>query len=239
MTLFTILCVILISVVSEFQIYNNGDTIQVILLQDGTPAQLSGYNLDNVYTFAQMHLHWNRNDSAGSEHAMDSHHYPIEAHLVHFNQKYPNFSVAAQSDDPKALVVLGIFLSTALGTDDFDVIAAHIPKDLDATFNVKEKLDLSVLLPQFGDPFYRYSGSLTTPPCTQSVEWMVLKRPLSVGSKLIEQLRATSIKMNVRPLQGENDRKIEYLVRGSGNNLRNNFELNFIWFTFIIVFSYS
>lgn len=207
------------------------------MVPGGAPAQLSGYGFDVPYTFDQMHFHWNRKDNVGSEHSMNSTHYPIEVHLVHFSQRYSSFKAAAvQSKDPKALAVLGIFLypTTQRGAiHDFDVIAANIPGNLQKT-EVNEKLNLQVLLPKVGARFYRYSGSLTTPPCTENVEWIVIKKPLYVGSQLIEKFRASTIKMNVRPLQGINSRKIEYFE--SGSNILNNFALNLIWLAIAAVF---
>lgn len=116
----------------EFWIVDNGHTIQVTLQSTATSsAEMAGYEFDYPYIFAQIHFHWGYDDSTGSEHSIDNEFYPMEAHLVHYDSKYNNFSAAASSGDPKALAVIAVFITE--GHDwhhhtGFNTIATNIPK---------------------------------------------------------------------------------------------------------------
>lgn len=113
-------------------IANNGHTIQVTLQSTQTsPAQMSGYELQNPYTLAEIHFHWGRDDSSGSEHALNKRFYAMEAHLVHYNSKYESFAAAVNSSDSNALAVVGVFVASGDEGDcnaGFDTIAANIPE---------------------------------------------------------------------------------------------------------------
>lgn len=91
---------------------------------------MSGYGFDRPYTFAQIHFHWGY-DEIGSEHSIDDEFYTMEAHLVHYDSKYNNFTAAVNSGDPKALAVLAVFISEGYEWNHhagFDTIAKNIPK---------------------------------------------------------------------------------------------------------------
>ncbi len=90
-----------------------------------------GYEFHYPYTFAEIHFHWGHDDSTGSEHAIDNEFYAMEAHLVHFDSKYNNYSTAVESGDPKALAVIAVFIASGTENDynsGFDTIATNIPK---------------------------------------------------------------------------------------------------------------
>lgn len=94
-------------------------------------AAVRGYDFDYPYIFAQIHFHWGYDDRAGSEHSVDRGFYPMEAHLVHYDSKYENFSAAASSGDPKALAVIGVFITEGYNWhhhDGFETIANNIPE---------------------------------------------------------------------------------------------------------------
>ena len=59
-----------------------------------------------------------------------------------------------------------------------------------------------------GSGFYHYSGSLTTPPCSEDVRWQVMKQPVEVSRSQIAAFRKL-YSMNARPVQPLNDRKVE------------------------------
>lgn len=67
---------------------------------DGVPIHLSGKPLSSIYVFEQMHFHWS------AEHTVDGLRDPLELHLVHYNRKYANFSVAAQQEDGIAVIAV-------------------------------------------------------------------------------------------------------------------------------------
>lgn len=89
-----------------------------------------GYEFDYPYIFAQIHFHWGY-DSMGSEHSIDEEFFSMEAHLVHYDSKYENFSAAANSGDPKGIAVVAAFITEGHDWNDhsgFEMIATNIPK---------------------------------------------------------------------------------------------------------------
>lgn len=81
-------------------ISSNWNFFIVEIRLEGVPIHLSGSPLSSVYVFEQMHFHWS------AEHTIDGLRDPLELHLVHYNKKYANFSVAAQNEDGIAVVAV-------------------------------------------------------------------------------------------------------------------------------------
>ena len=69
------------------------------------------------------------------------------------------------------------------------------------------KLDPALLLPANRD-YYRFNGSLTTPPCTEGVRWLVMKEPLTISKEQREAFLAVMHHPNNRPLQPVNARPV-------------------------------
>ena len=97
-------------------------------------------------------------------------------HLVHWNVKYENFNEA--SDKPDGLVVFTVLFQAGLPENDLlNPIVDKLPEVV--TFGSEVNVDpstftLASLLPQEYQTFYRYRGSLTTPPCYESVNWLIV-----------------------------------------------------------------
>uniref|UniRef100_A0A3Q4HP72 Carbonic anhydrase n=1 Tax=Neolamprologus brichardi TaxID=32507 RepID=A0A3Q4HP72_NEOBR len=167
----------------EVQNYNLSPNEQLTLGNNGHSGEytstlslspmMSISSLHNRYTAAQLHFHWGSSSRpAGSEHTVNSKQYAAELHVVHYNSdKYPNISTAVDKSD--GLAVLGVLvelisvLSFRLSDQKVKVPA----------FNIR------ALLPTRLDEYYRYDGSLTTPPCYPSVLWTVFRNPITVSRK--------------------------------------------------------
>uniref|UniRef100_A0A915EI32 Carbonic anhydrase n=1 Tax=Ditylenchus dipsaci TaxID=166011 RepID=A0A915EI32_9BILA len=177
---------------------NTGHSVQFIPLKSLDPLKIHGGELDQHYQFLQYHYHWSQLDEHGSEHTLCGNHYPAELHLVHQG-----------IDDPSKLAVLAIFLqleqmeSTALEVDA--VVLPHIQH-----FNQKLVVyahQLRSKLPNNVNSFVRYQGSLTTPPCSENVTWIVFTEPVAVSREQLNLLRSIKdcndsiIYSNCRPLQ--------------------------------------
>ncbi|XP_038292057.1 LOW QUALITY PROTEIN: carbonic anhydrase 5B, mitochondrial-like [Canis lupus familiaris] len=126
-------------------------------------------------------------DAWGSEHTVDSKCYPAELHLVHWNAvKFENFEDAALEEHGLAVIV---FLK--LGKHH-----QELQKSVDTLPSVKHKdtlvafgsFDPSCLMPACPD-YWTYSGSLTTPPLSESVTWIIKKQPIEVDHDQLEQFR--------------------------------------------------
>ena len=123
----------------------------------------------------QMHAHWGSAAGAGSEHTMDGVEYDAELHIVHYNAKYGDPSVAV--DKPDGLAVLGMFIKTGASNPEIEKICKHLSsvsiKDMSVSME-HSSIDPTKLLPS-NKTFFTYPGSLTTPPLFESVTWLVFK----------------------------------------------------------------
>lgn len=93
-------------------------------------GKMSGYEFSYPYIFAEIHFHWGY-DSNGSEHAIGNEFFAMEAHLVHYDAKYDNYTAAVNSGDPKGVAVVAVFIAEGEDWDynsGFDTIATNIPK---------------------------------------------------------------------------------------------------------------
>ncbi len=118
----------------------------------------------------------------------------MELHFVH------------KSEDGR-LGVVGVFIKKGHFNPTFQKILDNMPKSAGKTNSSHGvKVDPSKLLPENAG-FYRYEGSLTTPPCSQIVEWAVYDHPIEASQEQIDQFAAL-YPMNARPVQGQNRRYV-------------------------------
>uniref|UniRef100_A0A2K6FZ47 Carbonic anhydrase n=1 Tax=Propithecus coquereli TaxID=379532 RepID=A0A2K6FZ47_PROCO len=144
--------------------------------------------LPSRYSATQLHLHWgDQNDPYGSEHTVSGKHFAAELHIVHYNSDlYPNASAA--SNKSEGLAVLAVLIEMGSFNPSYDKIFSHLQhvkykgqEVLIPGFNIEE------LLPERPAEYYRYRGSLTTPPCNPTVIWTVFRNPVHISQ---EQLLA-------------------------------------------------
>ncbi|XP_030588000.1 carbonic anhydrase 12 [Archocentrus centrarchus] len=158
---------------------NNGHSVQLSL-----PPKMYISSLLNHFTAAQLHLHWGSPTwPAGSEHTVNNKRYAAELHVVHYNSdKYPNISMAVDKSD--GLAVLGVLIEVGTFNPAFEQILKFINgvKYRDQKVKVPG-FNIRALLPKRLDEYYRYDGSLTTPPCFPSVLWTVFRNPITISRK--------------------------------------------------------
>ncbi|XP_060933206.1 carbonic anhydrase 12 [Limanda limanda] len=158
---------------------NNGHSVQISL-----PSKMHISSLPHRYTAAQLHFHWGSSSRpAGSEHMVNSRQYPAEMHVVHFNSdKYPNMSMAVDKSD--GLAVLGVLIEVGEFNPAFDQFLKFINgiKYSDQRVQVPG-FNVRALLPARLDEYYRYDGSLTTPPCYPSVLWTLFRNHVTISRK--------------------------------------------------------
>jgi carbonic anhydrase len=161
-------------------IQNNGHTIQVNIADGSTLAAPSGN-----FKLVQFHFH------RPSEHQFNGKAYPMEVHFVHSN---PSGSLA----------VVGVMMESGKPNAVFKKIVTTMPAKEGAPVNADTAINPNGLLPR-KLTYYRYTGSLTTPPCAETVDWLVLTDSIQVGSEDIEAF-AKLYEMNARPVQKANRR---------------------------------
>jgi carbonic anhydrase len=167
------------------EIIDNGHTIQISVEAHNT-IEVDG----QTFTLKQFHFH------TPSEHTLNGQHAPMEVHLVH------------QSEDG-ALAVLGLLVkSTSVDNPHFEPIVANLPDSMGKSYHHPEvSLALDKKLPA-NQQAYHYMGSLTTPPCSEGVHWLVMKEPIALSERQIQAI-ASRIGPNNRPVQATNQRKVE------------------------------
>ncbi|KAL0965001.1 hypothetical protein UPYG_G00275490 [Umbra pygmaea] len=172
---------------SALTLLNNGHTLQLSL--PNTMHIVSGF--DSEYRAAQLHFHWGTKEVPGSEHTIDNVHFPAEIHVVHYNSKYADLSKAANQSD--GLVVLGGFIGIGLHeNDNYEKILAALTDVSTEESNTEiPGFNVRHLLPNNLKRFYRYNGSLTTPPCFQTVNWTMFNDTITVSRRQLAALEET------------------------------------------------
>ena len=154
----------------------------VLRLEAGSAVELDGHR----YELVQAHTH------APSEHTIDGRRFPAEIHLVHRHES-------------GQLAVLAVLLDEGAENPDLATLLPPWPQPEREEVLEQAISTISLLPASFAS--YRYDGSLTTPPCTEGVRWVVFANPLPASpaqlTGLAEMLGPTS-----RPVQARNGREL-------------------------------
>jgi len=164
---------------------NNGHTVEVEV-ESGNIFNIDGES----YELKQFHFH------TPSENHVDGKSYPLEAHFVHATKE-------------GKLAVIAVMFEEGTEHPTLKKIWSKFPmkvnNELDMDFNAD---DLNTMMPD-DKSYYRFKGSLTTPPCTEDVKWFVMKTPLSVSKQEIDAIYKELGHANNRPIQATNKREID------------------------------
>ncbi|XP_033979248.1 carbonic anhydrase 15 [Trematomus bernacchii] len=159
-----------------------------VVMEVGSGMSVSGGGLPDVYHTVQLHFHWGGPASNGSEHTVDGRRYPMEMHIVNMKSIHPNLTVAL--DDPTGLAVLGFFIDVVYADNvHFGLISQKLSSVAYKGQTTKIKpFPLMNLLPKHNmSQYYRYYGSLTTPPCSQVVVWTLYEVPVYISWSQLAQ----------------------------------------------------
>jgi len=169
---------------SPLKVIDNGHTIQVNYAP-GSTISVGGKS----YELLQFHFH------KPSEEKIDGKSHDMVAHLVH-------------KGDGGKLAVVAVLLDKGGANPVIDTIWKNLPKQKakEAT-PANVTIDAASLLPA-DKGYYAFKGSLTTPPCSEEVSWMVLKTPVKIAEREITAF-GKIYPMNARPVQPLNGRVIE------------------------------
>ncbi|XP_037943591.1 carbonic anhydrase 2-like [Teleopsis dalmanni] len=174
--------------------------------------------LPNGYYIPQsFHFHWGSKDAHGSEHVIDGRRYSLEMHIVHKNSKYA--TVAEASNYIDGLTVLAVLFQTqesAPYLEDFDVVlkAISLTTAYEDTTHIYNFTLSSLLGNLKTTEFFTYEGSLTTPPCSQAVTWIVFTDIKTISPSQMHVFHSLSdshgviLENNYRSLQAKANRKI-------------------------------
>ncbi|MEY4751419.1 MAG: hypothetical protein RIQ60_3633 [Pseudomonadota bacterium] len=170
---------------AKASVVNNGHTVQVNL-----PAGNRLKVGEQSYELLQFHFH------TPSEEAIQGKRKPLVAHFVHKN-------AAGELGVVAVLFDFGKVTNAA-----FKPVFEHMPTKAGETLTADDlTLDLAALLPT-DKGYYSFEGSLTTPPCTEGVNWMVLKNPVKLSAAQVNAFKKL-FRFNARPVQPLHERKIK------------------------------
>jgi carbonic anhydrase len=168
---------------SSGSVVNNGYTIQVDVQGDNT-LTVRG----SEYKLVQFHFH------TPSEERINNRSFAMAAHLLHRNQE-------------GQLAMVAVLLEPGAANSLIHAVWTHMPLDINDRVRLPSgSINLQDLLPQ-DQRYYQFLGSLSTPPCTEGVLWMVIKQPAAVSREQI-RLFTQLYPNNTRPVQPLNGRAV-------------------------------
>jgi len=164
-------------------IVNNGHTVQVDY-KPGSVVTVDG----RAYELKQFHFH------APSENRIDGKTFPLEGHLVH-------------ADAQGKLAVVAVMFTEGADNAALASLWKNLPTHEGEKQAVPASFDASALLPAERS-YYRFAGSLTTPPCSEGVTWLVMRTPVTASAAQVAAFTKAVGFANNRPVQPLNGRKV-------------------------------
>lgn len=165
------------------EIINNGHSIQVNYTP-GSKISVDGHEFE----LKQYHFH------APSENHINGKSFPLEAHLVHV-------------DEAGNLAVIAVMFVEGKANQSIANAWSHMPGKAGDKRNLSSGVSAEGILPPNRD-YYRFNGSLTTPPCSEGVWWLVMKESMTASKEQIEKFVQVMGHPNNRPIQAVNARPV-------------------------------
>lgn len=170
-------------------VVNNGHSIQYDF-DEGDDLNFRG----ETFELKQIHFH------EPSEHTLNGVRYPIEMHLVHYNNAVNEY------------VVLAVMGYEGSASDSYGFLEQYLPlapgemKPIDRAFNLRNALPAKLT------PRFHYRGSLTTPPCTENVNWVIFEEPFMLSHEQVVELKRLMPLNNYRDTQPLGNREVSLIV---------------------------
>ncbi|XP_058456654.1 carbonic anhydrase 2-like [Malaya genurostris] len=203
---------------SQVVVTNNGYlAVYTFEYPNGQVITARGGPLRGTFQFDSLHFHWGEDSDRGAEHVVDGRRYAMEMHLVFYNTMYGSFMGARNQTN--GLAVLGIFFNST----NTDVNYGWIPalsevRTAGTSYTLPDPTVFNIkgLIGARRRPYYSYHGSLTTPPCFETVTWLVQRKPLPISEEQLDYFRSlrdgngNPLVDNYRELQPINGRTVYF-----------------------------
>ena len=160
---------------TPLEVENNGHSIKAGYAGEST-MEIDGTS----FKLLQFHFH------TPSENHIEGKSYPMEAHLVH-------------ADKDGNLAVVAVMFAEGKGNSLISSVVDHMPEEVGKTNRSEQSINVMDMLPENKD-YYRFNGSLTTPPCTEGVRWLVMKDTVEVTKEQVAAFKSVMHENN-RPVQ--------------------------------------
>ncbi|XP_026774398.1 receptor-type tyrosine-protein phosphatase gamma isoform X1 [Pangasianodon hypophthalmus] len=164
---------------------NTGKTVSILLKND---YFVRGAGLPGRFKAEKVEFHWGHsNGSAGSEHSINGKRFPVEMQIFFYNSDdFDSLNTAIK--ERRIIAAMAIFFQVGKKNN---VAAEPIISGLKRVVHHEKETNLAPfvlrdLLPSSLGSYYRYTGSLTTPPCSKVVEWIILSRPVYLSYHQLE-----------------------------------------------------
>ena len=165
------------------EIVHNGHTVQAKYTA-GSTITVNGH----TFSLKQFHFH------TPAENLINGERFQMEAHFVH-------------ADPDGNLAVIAVMYNIGEENAELNKIWRQMPDEAGQGAGMSSQVRADYLLPEKKE-YYRFNGSLTTPPCTEGVLWLVMKDPVSVSEAQVRQLAEALGHPNNRPVQPVNARPV-------------------------------
>ena len=166
----------------KLEVEHNGHTVEVVSTSENW-IEVGGAR----YDLTQFHFH------TPGEHTVEGRPFAMEVHFVHRNEE-------------GTLAVVGVLVRRGGEHRVLDALAGHLPEPGESLAIEEMTITASELLPE-ASRIFRYEGSLTTPPCSEGVQWFVFETPVEVSAAALAAFEAI-LGNNSRPVQPLNGREL-------------------------------